>query len=49
LSFDPDQYPRKPKDIIRKTRKPKSTKPKFQSPNYDDGEYWNSSRLDQGN
>lgn len=47
LSFDPDQYPLKPKDIIHKTRKQKSTKPKFQSPNYDEDEHWSLGRLDQ--
>jgi hypothetical protein len=32
LPFNPNQYPRKPKDKIRKVHKPKSAKPKFQSP-----------------
>ncbi|MBK9925427.1 MAG: hypothetical protein IPP66_09060 [Anaerolineales bacterium] len=49
LSFNPDQYLKKPKNTIHKTCKPKSTKPKFQSPNYDEGEYWHPSRLDQDN
>jgi hypothetical protein len=49
LSFDPDQYPRKPKVISRKTSKPKSTKPKFQLPNYDEGEYQSPSQLDLDN
>jgi hypothetical protein len=46
LSFNPAQYPRKPKGRTQEPPKPKSTKPKFRSPNYDEGESWSSSRLD---
>jgi hypothetical protein len=45
LSFDPRQYPRKPKHKTSKPHKPKSNKPQFRSPNYHD-DYWGSSRLD---
>jgi hypothetical protein len=44
LSFDPKQYPRKPKTQILKPSKPKSTKRRFTSPAFDDDRDWVPSR-----